>query len=70
KLSYPLRKVTKSATKNKRVKLRVKLLKRVKTNLKRARRHHKRAVVDLAYRARDIAGNRSKLGRVRVRVTG
>ena len=70
KLSYPLHKVTKTGSKNKRVKLRVKLLKRVKTNLKRARRHHKRAVVDLAYRARDIAGNRSKLGRVRVRVTG
>jgi Glucose / Sorbosone dehydrogenase len=70
KLSYPLHKVTKPATKNKRVKLRVKLTRRVKTNLKRARRHHKRAVVEVAYRARDGAGNRSKLGRARVLVTG
>jgi hypothetical protein len=70
KLSYPLHKVVKTDSKNKRVKLCVKLTKRVKTNLKRARRHHKRAIVDVGYRARDGAGNRSKLGRVRVRVTG
>ncbi len=70
KLSYPLHKVTKTGSRNKRVKLRVKLTRRAKTNLKRARRHHRRAVVDVAYRARDGAGNRSKLGRARVRVTG
>jgi hypothetical protein len=70
KHSYPLHKVTKSASKNKRVKLRVKLTKRAKTNLKKARKRHKRAVVDVAYRARDAAANRSKLGRIRVRVIG
>ncbi len=70
KRSYALHKVTKTGSKNKRVKLRLKLTKRVKTNLKRARRHHRRAVVDVSYRARDAAGNRSKLGRARVRVTG
>jgi hypothetical protein len=70
KLSYPLHKVTKSAAANKRLKLRVKLTKLAKTNLKKARKRHKRAVVDVAYRARDAAGNRSKLGRIRVRVTG
>jgi hypothetical protein len=69
-LSYPLRKVTKAAKQNQRIRLRVKLSERVKTNLKRARSHHRRAVADVAYRARDAAGNRSKLGRVRVRVTG
>jgi glucose/arabinose dehydrogenase len=70
KLSYPLHKVTKRDPRNKRLKLRVKLTKRAKANLKRARKRHKRAIVDVAYRARDGAGNRSRLGRVRVRVTG
>lgn len=70
RLVYPLRKVTKAAKQNQRIRLRVKLSERVKTNLKRARRHHRRAAVDVAYRARDAAGTRSKLGRVRVRVTG
>jgi hypothetical protein len=70
KLSYPLHKVTKRYPMNKRLKLRVKLTRRAKVHLKRARKRHKRAVVDVAYRARDGAGNRSKLGRVRVRVIG
>jgi glucose/arabinose dehydrogenase len=70
KLSYPLHKVTKAASADKRLRLRVKLTKRAKANLKKARKRHKRAVVDVAYRARDAAGNRSKLGRIRVRVTG
>jgi hypothetical protein len=70
KLSYPLRKVTKGAGRNKRLKLRVKLSTRAKANLKKARKRHRRAVVDVAYRARDASGNRSKLGRARVRVTG
>jgi hypothetical protein len=70
KHSYSLKKVTKSGAANKRLKLRVKLSKRATLHLKSARKHHRRAVVDVGYRARDAAGNRSKLGRVKVRVTG
>jgi glucose/arabinose dehydrogenase len=70
KHSYALKKVTRTGARNKRLKLRLKLTKRATMHLKRARRGHRRAVVNVAYRARDASGNRSKLGRVKVRVTG
>jgi len=68
KLSYPLLRTTKAAAQNRRVKLRTRLTKRARGRLRSALRRHRKAVVDVAYRARDAAGNHSRLGRIRVRV--
>jgi hypothetical protein len=66
--SYRLRKATKRATANRRIKLRVRLTRRASKALRRALRRRRRACVLVALRGRDGAGNRSPLLHRRVRV--
>jgi hypothetical protein len=66
--SYRLRKTAKRAAAHKRIKLRVRLTRRSSRALRRALKHHRRARVRVALRARDAAGNRSLLLARRLRV--
>ena len=68
RLSYPLQRVRRTLAANRRVKVRAKLPSRASRALRRALRLRKSARVDVAYRARDGAGNRSPLKRTKVRV--
>jgi hypothetical protein len=66
--SYKLRKTSKRASAHRRIKLRVRLTKRASRALRRALRRRRRATVSVALRARDGAGNRSRLVKRRLRV--
>jgi glucose/arabinose dehydrogenase len=67
KRSYSLHRTVRTAG-AKRVKLRARLTRRARTALRRALRRHRRATVRVAYRARDLKGNRSPLKHATVRV--
>jgi glucose/arabinose dehydrogenase len=62
--TYKLKRVTRRARAHRRVKLRLRLTRRSSRALRRSRRSNLR----VALRARDLAGNRSRLVRARVRV--
>jgi hypothetical protein len=66
--SYRLRKTTRRAAANRRIRLRVRLTRRASRALRRALRRRRRARVHVALRARDGSGNRSRLVTRRVRV--
>jgi glucose/arabinose dehydrogenase len=66
--SYKLKKVSKRARAQRRLKLRVRLTRRSSRAIRRALRARRRPTVRVALRARDHAGNRSALKRARLRV--
>jgi len=68
RLSYPMRRVRRTVAANKRVRMRARLTRRSRRALRRALRDGTRARVDVTVRARDAAGNRTSLRRVKVRV--
>jgi hypothetical protein len=67
---YGLRRITAAAKANRRVTLRLRLSPRTRRALRRALRRHWRPRVRVTLRARDLAGNRSRLVRIRIRVLG
>ena len=68
RLSYPLRRVRRTAAAGKRVRLRARLTKRSRRALRKALTDGTQARVDIGARATDAAGNRTSLRRVTVRV--
>jgi glucose/arabinose dehydrogenase len=66
--SYALRRASHAAQTDRRARIKVRLTRRATRALRRALRRERRASVRIGLRARDAAGNRSRLVRARVRV--
>jgi glucose/arabinose dehydrogenase len=68
--SFRLRRASQAAETGQRARIKVRLTPRARRALRRALRRGRRASVRIGLRARDAAGNRSRLARARVRVRG
>jgi glucose/arabinose dehydrogenase len=66
--TYELRRVARGMAAGKRARVKVRLTRRARRALRRALRHDRRPAVRVGLRARDAAGNRSRLARRRVAV--